>query len=155
MNPVLAYAIEHEAEARGIIVGKGFRGGDVDEIAQMVLLKILEGDPQDIKHVRAYWYRCVLNMIAQHLRGVQRALKLEGIRLDRHAPDRQITPRDPREEPERIAIQREELREAWEIATPAQRRAIVDRLSRNDPASVNTRVHISRLRRRIRERVAV
>lgn len=155
MNPVLAYAIEHQAEARGIIVGKGFRGDDVDDIAQMVLLKICAGDPQGIEYVRAYWYRCILNMIGQHLRNVKRALKLEGIRLDRDAPDRQITPRDPREEPERIVCQREELREAWEIATKAQRRAMIDRLSQNGRGSVNTRVNICRLKRRIRERAAI
>lgn len=159
MNPVVAYAIEHQAAARGIIVQHSFRGDDVDEIAQMVLYRIWKADPQEIKYPASYWHRCVLRSMAQHVRERDRIRKLQGISLEKNVPDRQISPRDPQDEPERIACERETAYEFWhllsELATPAEKWAIIHRL--RNPGQVqppNVRVYLCRLKKKYRARRA-
>ena len=143
MNPVLAFAIEHQAEARAIIVGHyGLRGDDVEDVVQEVLVKIWQTNPLDVEEQRAYWRRTVQSAVMAYFR---RRAQRRDLYTRVHNSTRNRYCQDP---PEETLIQRETLREVWDAATPSQRRAISARLN-GDQSTPSTRTAITRLKGRL------
>ena len=145
MNPVLAYAIEHQAKARAILVGYyGVAPDDVEDVAQDMLLNILRTAPEDVANVKGYWSAALWSVAANYYR------------LNARLPlPVQYEHADPRQDPEATVIRRETLRDIWADASPAEQRAIVQVTTQ--PISHlpgKTRVPLCNLRRRLRERAA-
>lgn len=142
MNPILAFAIEHQAEARAIIVGRyGLRGADVDDIAQQVLVNLCQANPPIVSDPRAYWRSTLANTVMDYFR--QRSHQRRSA-----LPIRASILADGGQNPEEIIIQRETLHEVWDTATPSQRRAIDARLS-GEQNSMRIRTAITRLKARL------
>ena len=147
MNPILAYAIEHQAKARRILAGVyRIPPSDVEELNQQVLVAIWESNPPHDKNPRAYWSITIKTRCYNYFKVISRKAT-SPLPLDRS---------DPRQEVERTVLARESLREAWGAATPAERRAFIARLGQQrGQYSNSTKVNICRLKRKLRERAAV
>ena len=143
MNPVLSYAIEHQAKAKAILCGiHGVPLDDVDDVAQDVLLNIFLATPGKVDRPGGYWLAALHNTAMRHHQRNAR----QPLPVTRDSAD-------PRQDPEATAIRREALRDAWAAATPAERRAIVQVLTEPIPVIPGkTRIPLCRLRRRLRER---
>lgn len=138
MNAILAYAIEHEADAKRLLAGYyHVPPDDVDDLHQEMLLRILKAAPSADSNVKGYWSVCLANRVRLYFRSRRPLIGLDDWTLA-----------DPLQDPETAAIRREDLREAWDVSTPAQRRAIVARL-RGQPDTPAGRVAIVRLKRRL------
>ena len=146
MNLILAYAIEHQAEARRLLAGVyRIPPGDVEELNQEVLVAIWEANPPHDKNPRAYWGITIKTRCYNYFSVTSRKAT-SPLPLDRS---------DRRQEVEPIALARETLREAWVAATPAERRAMIARLGQQrGQYSNSTKVNICRLKRKLRERAA-
>ena len=145
MNPVLAYAIEHQALAKALLVScHGVAPDGADDVSQDVLLNIWRAAPELVENPRAYWSATLRSAAMNYHR-----------RSARQPFPSQYDRADPRQDPEATAIRREALRDIWAEATPSEQRAIVQILTQ--PISRipgKTKVPLCRLRRRLRERAA-
>ena len=143
MNPVLAFAIEHQAVAKGGLRSKGIPIDDVEDVVQDALVKLLRADPPHAENPPAYWMLTVMSAARTYWRR-RRELRLDFDRVDL------------RQDLETITYQREAIRKTWEAARPSERRAIVELLTQNgQPLSPRTKTAMCKLRRRLREEVAV
>lgn len=143
MNPVLAYAIEHQGDAKGLLVSKGVPLDDVEDVVQDALIKLLRADPPHADNPKGYWTLTVITTARTYWRR-RRELRLDFDRVDL------------RQDLESSVSQRETIREAWEGARPFERRAIVEMLTQNGrPLSSKTKTAMCKLRCRLREQVAV
>jgi DNA-directed RNA polymerase specialized sigma24 family protein len=141
-NAVLAYAIEHQTEAKRLLAGyHHLPPDDVDDVYQEILTRIINTSPPKATNPRGYWNVCLRNAVASYFRWR---------RIPATLPDWGIE--DPLQNPERAVIHSEEMREVWEAATPAQKRAIVSRLN-GEPNTLKVRVAITRLKERLGRRI--
>jgi DNA-directed RNA polymerase specialized sigma24 family protein len=145
LHPILAYAIEHQAKARAILLGSyRIPYDDIEDVCQDLLVNLLGAKPSHFTNPYGYWAKTLTNTALAYWR---RSKRIPPLGYDR--PDR-------RQDPEAAACAREEINEAWGIATPSERRAIVSKLTyRGSCMPLATRVRISVLKRRLRERAAV
>lgn len=145
MNPILAYAIEHQAKACRLLAG--FYGVPIDDVAdasQEVFIKIMRANPSTVENIQGYWSVTIRSVAYTYHRR----------RL--HSPNPLETDKsDPAQDPQAIACQRETIREIWAAALPHERRGIIAKLTqRHGPLSDTTKAGVSRLKRRLRERAA-
>ncbi len=144
MNPVLAYAIEHQADVKWLLLSKGIPQDDVEDVVQDALIKLLRADPSHADNPKSYWTMTVMSAAHNYWRRRRDSLPLDFDRAD------------SRQNPEMTVSQRETIREAWSAASPYQQRAIVEMLTRNGkPLSSKTKTAMCKLRRRLREGAAV
>ena len=144
LNPILAYAIEHQADAKWLLMSKGLPLDDVEDVVQDALVKLLRADPPHADNPKSYWTITVMSAAHTYWRRQRKLLPLD------------FDKADPRQELESIIGPRETIREVWEAAKPFQRRAIIDKLTRRSgPLPGRTKSAISGLRRRLREGAAV
>ena len=150
MNPVLAYAISRRADARAILHSRGIPVDDLDDICQDVLFRIYRAAPSGTGNMKAYW-NITLNTVAANY--WERCAKRDPTRSGFHwGRIYDVDIADDRQDPELIAICRETVREAWRVAMPCERRAIIQVLTAPMPVPNWAYVALYRLRRRLRER---
>ena len=146
MNPIVAYAIEHQEYAKGVLVNKGVPFDDVEDVVQDALVRVLRARPRHADNPHSYWMRVVINTALSYWRWRRYC---EHLPLD-------FDKVDPHQNLESIVGPRETIREAWDAARPFERRAIIDKLTRRSGSFPSkTKSAISTLRRRLREGAAV
>jgi DNA-directed RNA polymerase specialized sigma24 family protein len=156
VNPVLAFAIEHQADARAIIGYRyELRKDQIDEVSQDILIRIWRADPQAVINLRGYWQKVVRTAAMGFLRRKARTRLTRQLvsEYEEGVLDAEISA-DPKQDPFLAATCRESIREAWGEATDAERRSIVENLTVPHSPPIRVRASLSRLRRRLRERAA-
>ena len=154
MNPVLQYAIEHQATARAILISHEVPLDDVDDLCQEALVRILRANPADVRGPATYWKRALHSVIVDYWRLHQRQPLpfSHGNGGGEWARDRE----DPAQDLDRQADVLEALRQAGDIcgaATPKARGAMTAHL-RGDRLDNAQRQRLFHLRRRLRAAVA-
>ena len=153
MNPVLEYAVDHRAEACGLLVSRyQVPLDDTEDIVQAAMLRVLQANPDD-RSPRAYWLAVVRTTFFDYWRHrrVRRtwpfAYGEDGTLL--------TDPEDPHQDCERQAEALETVRETWERATLTERESMV--VAMTEPVRClpdRTKQGLARLRRRLRAAVA-
>ena len=144
VNPVLQFAIDHHHRTLGLLRGVyGIPQDEVDDCGQLVLLRILRADPREVIYPKAYWSRTLRTVAMDWWQ-------------DRHrAPvhyDFEDGPwlEDCRQDPMSIVEVAEQIVAAIDAATPSERAALRTALSASRPLVPGERVHLCRLRRKLR-----
>lgn len=149
MNPILEYAVDHRAEACGILIRSyGASPDDVDDIVQDAMIKVLRADPYD-GHRRSYWLSAVRSALYDHWR----RRKLRPAWPFNYGEDGALLTdvEDQRQDCSRQAEAAEAIQEACAIATPPQRAAVAVLVGSGGLLSPNTlKKHLHHLRKKLR-----
>ncbi len=149
MNPILEYATSHRAEACGILIGNyGVSPGDVEDIVQDAMIKVLRADPYD-GHRRSYW----LFAVRSALHDYWRRRKLRAAWPFNYSEDGGLLTdvEDHRQDCARQTEAAEAIQEACAIATATQREAIAVLAGSGGSLSPNImKVQLHKLRKRLR-----
>ena len=153
MNPVLEYAIEHQAKARAILFSRGISSDDLEDVYQYALMRILSANPRNVKEPAGYWYKTLYSAIADHWRRHSRQPLPFTHGCDGElARDRE----DPRQDIDRQIDVLEALRQVEDIcraASPKTRDAVTAFL-RDEQLNNAQRQRLHHLRKRLRAAVA-
>jgi len=142
MNPVLEFALSHQVQTRGLLVGfYGIPQDELDDCAQEVLFKILQADPKDPRAPNAYWWATVRSVAYSCWRRLGQ---------QRHTSCLERLSAREEDDPSVILELREEVAAALAQANQADREALGRLLgARQAPMTPADRVRIHRFRRRL------
>jgi len=144
VNTVLQFALKHENRTRAILIGYfGLRGPDVDDASQEVALRLLGYDLERVDFPKALWWTVVRSVAMDFFRQRRRAPVHNTLEDGAWLEDR-------RQDPAAALETREQLASAMAAATPRQRQALAAMLDDLRPLTVAERVHLCRLRQKLR-----
>jgi len=151
MNTVLQFAINNQRKAERLLAAiYGIPRDDLDDLGQIVLLRIFRADPRDCKYLHQYWMITVRSVAWQWWRDRRR--RQPPVHLDESIEGDWLA--DPAQDPVQTQETREEIQAALSQANERERVALARLLGSPEPLSGGDRVAIHRFRRRRRLRGA-
>lgn len=149
MNAILEYAVDHRAEACGVLIRNyGVSPDDVEDIVQDAMIKVFRADPYD-GHRRSYWLYAVRSALHDHWR----RRKLRPAWPFNYGEDGGLLTdvEDHRYDCARQTEAAEAIQEACAIATATQREAIAVLAGSGGSLNPDTmKVQLFKLRKRLR-----
>jgi len=146
VNTVLQFSIDNQGQAERLLAGVyGIPRDELEDLGQVVLLRIFQANPQDCKYLHQYWMITVRSVALQWWR--DRRIRRPPVHLDESIEGDWLN--DPAQDPAQTQESREEIAAALRQANVRERAALVRSLTRPEPQSGRDRVLVHRFRRRL------